>query len=146
MVFDLYDDEFDEFVTLAAVIVRSQRQSDVLELRLDMGLIYPLYWTALKCQEPWTRKRAMSLLQSIRFQEGVWNAKAQAAIAQVAINREESFNDPTNPSQRPLEVARVHSVGLNVHDPVNKVAEINLTQKLNGLDGPWHDHVEWCSW
>lgn len=131
---------------MAAGVIRAQRQSEVLEFRLDIGIIYPLYWTALKCREPWIRERALSLLRSIRFQEGVWNAKAQATIAQVAVDRELSFSDPSNPSQRPSEFARVHSVGLDVNDPVKRIAEVSLSQKLNGVDGPWHSHVEWCSW
>lgn len=78
----------------------------------------------------------------MRFREGAWSATAQASIAQVAISREESFNDSSLPDQRPLEIARVHSVSLNEMDPAKRVAEVNLTQKLHGLDGPWHDHVE----
>ena len=147
MVFDQYDEEFDEIVTLAANVIRSRKQTAILEFRLDMGIIYPLFFTAVRCREPWIRQRALALLRSIRFQEGVWSAKAQASIAQVAINREDSFNDDSSlPGQRPLEFARVHSVGVNMVDPAKRVAEVNLTQKLNGLDGPWHDHIEWCSW
>jgi hypothetical protein len=145
MIFDEFDDEFDEIVTLAAKILRSRKQTSVMEFRLDIGIIYPLFCTAVRCRDRWIRQRAMSLLRSIRFQEGVWSAKAQTSIAQVAINREESFSDPSLPDQRPLEFARVHSIGINM-DPVKRVAEVNLTQKLNGLDGPWHDHIEWCSW
>jgi hypothetical protein len=145
MAFDQFDEEFDEIVTLAATVIRSRKQPTVVEFRLDVGVIYPLYWTAVKCRKPWIRERALFLLRSIRFREAVWDAAAQASIAQVAINREESFNDPSLPLQRPFEYARVHSVG-TVIDPVKRVAEVNLTQKLNGLDGPWHDHVEWCSW
>ena len=146
MVFDQYDDEFDEIVTLAAKVIRALKTTSAFQFRLDMGIIYPLFYTAIRCREPWIRQRALSLLRSICFQEGVWNAKAQASIAQVAINRELSFNNPSLPDRRPLESARVHSVGVNVLDPVKRVAEVNLTQKLNGIDGPWHDHIEWCSW
>jgi hypothetical protein len=147
MAFDQFDEEYDEIVTLAANVIRSRRRSNIIDFCLDIstGVIFPLYLTAIKCREPWIRQRAMSLLRSIRFQEGVWNAKAQASIAEVAIRRELSFNDPSLPDQRPLEFARVHSVG-TIMDPVKRVAEVNLTQKLNGLDGPWHDHIEGCSW
>lgn len=146
LAFDEFDDEFDEIVTLAANVIRSRRQSNVLEFRLDIGIICPLYCTAVRCREPWIRQRAMSLLRSIRFQEGVWNAAAQANIAQISIDRELTFDGHSIPSQRPLEFARVHSVGCEIFDPLKRVAEVHLTQKLNGLDEPWHDHVEWCSW
>lgn len=145
-IFDQFDYEFDEIVTLAANVMRSRKQRTTFDFQLDMGIISPLYSTATNCREPWIRKRAMTLLRSIQFREGVWNAVAQAAIAQVAIDRENSFMDPSNLEDRPQEFARVHSVGANVYDPVKRMAEVNLTQKLNGLDGPWHNHVEWCSW
>jgi hypothetical protein len=89
----------------------------------------------------------MALLRSITFQEGVWNAAAQASIAEVAIAREQQCStDESSAGQRPLEFARVHSVGTNILDPVKRVAEVNLTQRLDGLDGPWHNHVEWVTW
>jgi hypothetical protein len=99
MVFDQFD---DEIVTLAANVIRSRKQSDILEFRLDIGIIHPLYWTAIECREPWVRQRALSLLRSIQFQGGVWNARAKASIAQVAIEREQAFNGSSLPGQRPL--------------------------------------------
>jgi hypothetical protein len=146
MIFDNFDAEFDEIVTLAANVIRSRKRSVALDFQLDIGVIQPLYLTAVKCREPWIRQRAMSLLRSIEFQEGVWIAKIQAAIAQVAIDRENAFQDEAAPGARPAEFARVHSVGVDRVEPAKREAELNLTQKLNGLDGPWHDHVQWCSW
>jgi hypothetical protein len=148
-IFDQFDAEFDEIVTLAAVIIRARNTVNprTLDFSLDMGVIYPVYWTAVKCRELWTRQRAMALLRSITFQEGVWNAAAQASIAEVAIAREQQCStDESSAGKRPLEFARVHSVGTNILDPVKRVAEVNLTQRLDGLDGPWHNHVEWVTW
>lgn len=147
VMFDQFDSEFDELVTLAANVLRARKHHtpNVIEFSLDIGVIHPLYWTVVKCREPWIRQRAMTLLRSITFQEGVWNAAAQAGIAQVAIDREKFYNKPGSAEERPREFARVHSVGA-VIDPVKRTAEVHLSQKLNGLDGPWHDQVEWCSW
>jgi hypothetical protein len=146
MIFDNFDAEFDEIVTLAANVIRSRRSSVALDFQLDIGVIQPLYWTAVKCREPWIRQRAMSLLRSIDFQEGVWISTVQAAIAQVVINREGAFPDEAAPGTRPAEFARVHCVGVEILDLTKRLAEVHLGQKLNGLDGPWHYHVEWCSW
>lgn len=148
-ILDRFDIEFDEIVTLAATIVRpgSTVRYHTLAFSLDMGVIHPLYWTTVKCREPWIRQRAMALLRSITFQEGVWNAAAQASIAGVAIAREQQCSPKeSSAGQRPLEVARVHSVGTNILDPVKQVAEVNLTQRLDGLEAPWHNHVEWVTW
>jgi hypothetical protein len=86
MIFDNFDAEFDETVTLAANVIRSRQSSVPLDFQLDIGVIQPLYLTAVKCRKPWIRQRAMSLLRSIEFQ-GVWIAKIQFTIAQVAIDR-----------------------------------------------------------
>jgi len=143
--FDHFDAVFEEIVILAANVIRARKSSRVLDFQQDIGVIQPLYRTAVMCRELWTRQKAIALLKSIKFQEGVWNASAQVAIAQVAIDRENAFNDVAGVADRPMEFARVHSVG-TVIDPVKRVAEVILTQRLNGLDGPWHEHVEWCSW
>lgn len=59
---------------------------------------------------------------------------------------EGAFQDEAALGARPAEFARVHSVGVERVEPAKREAEVNLAQKLNGLDGPWHDHVEWRSW
>ncbi|KUJ10119.1 uncharacterized protein LY89DRAFT_787754 [Mollisia scopiformis] len=145
-IFDKFDAPFDEIVTLASNVIRARKPTSVLDFQLDIGIIQPLYRTALCCREPWTRQKAISLLRSITFQEGVWNAASQAAIAQVAIDRENYFKDENNPSRRVSEFGRVHTVGIDVIDFVKKTAEVILSQKLNGLDGPWYEHVEFCTW
>lgn len=89
----------------------------------------------------------MSLLRSITFQEGVWDAAAHAKIAEVAIAREQKCStDAGTADRRPPEFARVHSVGTNSFDPVKRVAEVSLSQKLDGLDGPWTNYLEWIMW
>jgi hypothetical protein len=149
-IFDQFDSEFDEIVTMATSIVRARNtsSSDILKFSLDTGVIHPLYWTAVKCRDIWIRQRAMSLLRSITFQEGVWNAAAQTRIAEVAIAMEQQYNssDILLPDQRPPEFVRVHSIGSDFLDPVNRVANVHYSQKLDGLDGPWYDYVELVSW
>jgi hypothetical protein len=148
-IFDQFDTKFDEIVTLAATIIwaHNSASSHVLNFSLDAGVIFPTYWTAINCREPWIRQRAMSLLRSVTFQEGVWDAAAHVRIAEVAIAREQRCSvDVAAVDQRPPESARVHSVGTNVLDPVRRVAEVNLSQRLGGLDGPWSNYVEWITW
>jgi hypothetical protein len=148
-IFDQYDTEFDEIVTLAATVVwvRNTASCHILKFSLNMGVIHPLYWTAIKCREPWIRQRAMSLLRSITFQEGVWDAAAQAGIAEVAIAREQQYCvDGPLTGWRPPEFARAHSVGTTVLDPVRRVAEVSVSQRLGGLDRPWTEHLEWIKW
>lgn len=94
-------------------------------------------------QRAWIRQRALSLLCSISYQEGAWNSKIQASIAQVVIEREKAFG--IEDGGRSGERARIHSVGSYV-DVENRWAQVEMTQKLEGLDGPFHEHFEWCEW
>ena len=148
-VFDQYDSEFDEIVSMASQVILfiNSRSTHIWDFSIDMGVIQPLYSTATKCREPWIRQRAMHLLRSIKFQEGVWVPAYLAGMAQVAINREQLYflGEPVE-DQRPPEFARVHSVGSDRFDPVERTSMICLTQKLNGLDGPWTEYLELITW
>lgn len=148
VVFDRYDEEFDQVTTLAALVIH-ERKSDnphIQQLSLDIGVIQPLYFTATKCREHWIRHRALSLLKSIKFQEGVWNAVIMAAVASIAINKEQEYTgDGFLPDERPPEIARIHSIGTDI-DLVKRVSEVVLSRKLQGLDGPWTADEEYISW
>lgn len=149
LIFDQHDSEFDEIVTLAAGVTQylDSRTSHFPRFLLDIGVIHPLYFTATKCREPWIRQRAMSLLRSIKFQEGVWNAATQASIAEVVIARELQCSlGSLVMGERPPEAARIHSVGTEILDPVRRIADVHMSQRLEGLDGPLSGYVEWVTW
>jgi hypothetical protein len=115
---------------------------------LDNGLIFSLYWTALKSRSGPLRRRAISLLES-SSQEGVWIGPIQAAIAKRVIEVEEQRPYEQDP---PLdggmeegdieEGARVHSVGTDI-DKANKRARVVLL--LREKDD-WRERIEWVSW
>lgn len=144
-IFDQFDSEFNEIVTLAENFCL-QRSMQKVVFTLDLGVIMPLFVTSVKCREPWIRQRATRLLGSIKFQEGAWDAAMHARVARVAIEREYASDAMGGTGARPAEFARVHSVGADELDQVKRVAQVTLTQKLSGMDGPWHRHIEWCSW
>ena len=52
MIFDNFDAEFDEIVTLADNVIRSRQSSVPLDFQLDIGVIKALYLTAVKCRKP----------------------------------------------------------------------------------------------
>lgn len=58
-------------------------------LSLEMCVIYPLFVTAFKCRNPQVRRDALSLLH-MSGQEGVWNGKMLATIAEHVMEFEES--------------------------------------------------------
>ncbi|KAH7114200.1 hypothetical protein B0J11DRAFT_584633 [Dendryphion nanum] len=118
---------------------------------LDNGVIFSLYWTALKVRDGLLRRRAISLLEC-STQEGVWIGPIQAAIAKRVVEVEEQQPYEQNPSpQRTLEASdipeyiRVHSVETDI-DKLRRRARLVLLQRLNGDDGGWSERVEWVTW
>ncbi|KAH8821435.1 hypothetical protein F5884DRAFT_867453 [Xylogone sp. PMI_703] len=147
-IYDSFDAEFDEVVTLSAVIINERKNVNtrVQKLSLDIGVILPLYFTAVNCREPWIRQRAMSLLRTIDFQEGVWNAVTMVSVASVVIAKEQEYIDAgLEIDGRPLEVARIHSVGTDI-DASKRTSEVVMSWKLDGLDGPYTYVEEYVSW
>lgn len=118
---------------------------------LDNGVIFSLYWTALKTRDGLLRRRAIALLEQ-STQEGVLVGPIQAAIAKRVVEIEEQQpyeQDP--PMERYMracdvpEYIRVHSVGTDI-DKLRRRAKLTLLQRLDGDDGDWNERVEWVSW
>lgn len=111
---------------------------------VEMNVIQPLYFTALKCRNHTLRHRAAALLH-VSGQEGVWDGSMLSAIAKYIIEIEESeryaevsFNsapitelalEPDNQKLVILEPARVHGVALEVLDRVKGKVCIEFSKR-----------------
>lgn len=80
--------EHAEFVLLPEVQDNSNSSSQP-RFSLEMSVIQPLYFTALKCRDHNLRRRAIDLLR-ISGQEGVWDGNMLAVIAKYIVQQEES--------------------------------------------------------
>jgi len=99
----------------------------------DIGVIFPLFWVAIKLRKPRSRRRAVELLSLMRHQEGSWKSTSAAKVAQFAIDIEEEgiLNDYDIP-----EFARVHQV--NTMADV-ETGEIRVSCVMrSGIDGSWY--------
>lgn len=118
---------------------------------LDSGVIFALYWTALKSRDGTLRRRAVALLEH-PAQEGVWVGPIQAAIAKRVIEIEEGqlYEQYPPPARikRPEDIhenMRVHSVTPDI-DKARRRAKLVILQKPHGLEGEWHERVECARW
>ena len=59
----------------------------------EMGIILPLFYTALKCRNPSIRRNAIRLLSSGHHQEGLWESVAAGQIAEFVVEVEERSLD-----------------------------------------------------
>ncbi|PSN61511.1 hypothetical protein BS50DRAFT_152970 [Corynespora cassiicola Philippines] len=112
----------------------------------DMGVIPPLYYTAIKCRVLHLRRRAIELLRLANNQEGIWDATLCAAIAEVAIRDEElrsGFHINANGS--PLgeheseamipEQARIQDIEIILPDEPR--GRVGVVYKRRQEDGSW---------
>ncbi|RSL77913.1 hypothetical protein CEP51_008660 [Fusarium floridanum] len=95
--YDKYDQEFEEIIKLAEALFDMQPEamnspgysSDLLHFAPEMGIIQPLFFTALKYRHPFWRRKALDLLQK-SGREGPWCGAIEAAVLKVVIDAEEA--------------------------------------------------------
>jgi len=56
---------------------------------LDTSLLFPLFFTAVKCRCPQVRRRAIALMKDGERQEGIWNSLLMARAAERMVEIEE---------------------------------------------------------
>lgn len=128
--YDEHITQFQEIVNHARSILLAERATTSAagrRLSLEISVVHPLFITAFKCRDSTVRRRAISLLH-ISGQEGVWNGKMLAAIAEHVVEYEEchgyvdvaverlSITEPL--SRTPPDIGRVAVDGLE-QDEVN---------------------------
>lgn len=78
-----YIRQYEEIVDLAEEILKDGGNVPRV-FTFEMGLIPPLYWTALKCRDAGIRSRAFNLLRRAPAREGLWNREeALRVVARV---------------------------------------------------------------
>lgn len=82
---------FERMVFLAEILAARLCEASKPRLTLEPGLVVPLFFTAHRCRQPMLRRRAVSLLQRLNSQEGMWRSDAAAMVAQAMINVEEGL-------------------------------------------------------
>ncbi|ORY15481.1 hypothetical protein BCR34DRAFT_178678 [Clohesyomyces aquaticus] len=97
IVFDTFEDSFAEIIRHAEALLGASPPR--LLFTMDMELIEPLYFAAMKCREPTKRARALNLLNSCT-QEGIWDGPLMAAIARYAVCLEEALFETEFPSSQ----------------------------------------------
>jgi hypothetical protein len=114
MATDSYHADFEELVHYAESIAKPGVEMAAPQpLSFDFHILGPLYYTALKCRHPATRRRALEMLQFAPRREGLWNAHYAYATAKRIIELEERH---LNGQELPDETSRVHGLPLPSDD------------------------------
>ncbi|KAH8683822.1 hypothetical protein BGZ61DRAFT_356697 [Ilyonectria robusta] len=100
--FDRYMPQFSSIIASTKDILEATRPviasrvlshghcSQTFSFTSDMGIVPPLYYTALKCRDPRMRRDALSILETETHQEGIWDGPTAALIAAEVIRLEET--------------------------------------------------------
>ncbi|UPK95553.1 hypothetical protein LCI18_006488 [Fusarium solani-melongenae] len=109
----------------------------------DIGLIPPLYYTALKCRVPSLRRRAIEMLATATHKESIWNGAVAARIAREVVTIEEKGTGvnverdhiPPDTQMAVPDPYRVRQVSIDLSDPL--VEKAILTCERRRSDGGW---------
>jgi hypothetical protein len=147
-IYDYFSATFRAIVALASDLLTSSSHHNASreDFSVEMGIIQPLYLTAIKCRCVHIRQQAINLLYSVRQSEGVWDGMVMAKIAErVKLVEEEGLTGLSEGDLRVPEFRRVHSVDTDINHK-ERHARLSCRQRLNGMDGEWDDRVEWLIW
>ncbi|KAK1987589.1 hypothetical protein LZ30DRAFT_745655 [Colletotrichum cereale] len=103
LIFDLYTHQFASVVSQVREILDTIQPSALptpvadtpgshvphVESPVDIGLIPPLFYTAIKCRVPRIRRQAVELLLLCQRHEGMWDALLSARVAREVMTLEE---------------------------------------------------------
>lgn len=144
--FDTYTSHFDQIVSLSSAVMYAPGGPDLSTPRptfsLDLGVIAPLFYTAVSCRDPAIRRRAVSALSCPR-KEGAWSAVDAARVAYLAIQIEEDGLDKVRSCSDVPETSRLSEINaLGANTVASKRDQIRLRCVFSGQVGPQESVVK----
>ncbi|OBT44386.1 hypothetical protein VE00_07052 [Pseudogymnoascus sp. WSF 3629] len=92
---------------------RATGSKDGYVFSFEPGVIFPLFFVAIKCRHPLIRRQAIALLETADHQEGTWESVGAAKVAEFVMGIEEENLPQGAGSEQVLESARVHLVNIS---------------------------------
>lgn len=136
---DAHSMEYEEIVRLGEKVLPTEmaKRDDKLHVfSFEPGLIFPVFFTAIKCRYSHIRRRAIALLETANHQEGSWESFAASRVAGFVMDIEETgLPAGAGPDSIP-ETARVHLVMVSVKSDVRKVG-IGCV-RVSEIDGSYY--------
>ncbi|PWY65675.1 hypothetical protein BO94DRAFT_629207 [Aspergillus sclerotioniger CBS 115572] len=155
-VYDSFTSAFAEIVNCAAQIIDIDAVVDRKSTKcapdmftLETSIITGLYYTAIKCRNPIIRREAIRLLDQCTKQEGLWNKRVVAKVAQVIMELEEENLSYLPIAKRiPEEKDRIYETvkSIPVGESMQCRRQLVLLSKPNGPDGAWLTRFRFVEW
>ncbi|KAF4965610.1 hypothetical protein FSARC_6597 [Fusarium sarcochroum] len=154
--FDQFTSNFTSIITSCRIIIAAARalatdhnstfnHKTHLGFSTDMGIIRPLYYTALKCRVGDVRREALSMLHSQTHQEGIWDAPTASLVASEVVHLEENGFGEKDGKDGPESVQYEHQSSDQcsrisdawVELPSSPESELRLTVRQRSRNGTW---------
>jgi hypothetical protein len=100
--FDYYLEHFKTIVELASSLPSPGQENGLDRFSLESGPIAPLWFTTMKCRDPYVRRRALALLRHAG-RDGYWDATMLYQISRELIVYEEGTSQPKGVDYSSLE-------------------------------------------
>ena len=140
--YDMFVTDFENIVSRVETLFQSLALMDAkpldqehTEFSMELGLVHPLFFVAVKCRDWNLRRRAIALLRKAG-KEGVWEGPIMAVLAQRIMRLEEQ--GVTRGTLVP-ERNRFHEIKKNV-DYDGRQILFELTKPLDDTYQNWHIH------
>ena len=109
MVFDRHLPEFQRIVDIIEACLNKNKMPS---FSMNHAIIPALYYTSMKCRDPHLRRRAIALMQSQYWREGMWESITGAVKGTWLMNEEERGLDVVESAADVPEFQRVHQAML----------------------------------
>ena len=160
LAFDSYTGDFEKIMSLASFLMGDQILTTSSSLgnpstapvmaasttfSLDTGLVFALYFVAIKCRSPTIRRQAANFLSFVEPQrEGMWDARVLDVVSRYVIEVEERNCLIPVTEERwtwPGEISRLHAINV-VHkcDYERRVQRFTFVWMPAGNEG---GYIEW---
>ncbi|KAF7158721.1 hypothetical protein CNMCM5623_003885 [Aspergillus felis] len=103
----------------------------------DMGIILPLYYTAIKCRVPGIRRQAVELLRFHTHKEGLLDGQLAARIAEEVLRVEEGsfFQNMLIPDSLPVDsIPSVEDLAVPVLPETNRICRVQVMLPSEATD------------
>lgn len=149
--FDDLTDEFARIVglseTLSSIPSAIPGAGTKPAYSFDMGILPPLYYTAVRCRDPIIRRKALALLSASPRREGVWDSLVLAAIVRWVIGEEESDLDEVTCAEDVPRSVRIYMVERSLHFGKRRCLIKFLKGQRNEYNGLRNKYDEaWIMW
>ncbi|KAJ4248383.1 hypothetical protein NW762_012716 [Fusarium torreyae] len=122
--YDSHEPDFQEIIASVEAVLDIRAKDAQLHLYAlpsftpEMGIIQPLFQTALKCRHPFWRRKALSLLQR-SGREGPWSGPRDARVLEVVMAAEEAQSPDSDEGK--LEQPVIHNAsGITEHQRIHQ--------------------------